>query len=216
MKSLASLLPWRRSAGPSFPRVIDALKLPAAPRILDVGAGGFQGETTTVHLIQIPNAVIDAVELDPSRAAALQAKFGDRINVIQGNFLTIDLPRQYDLVVLDLDAFLIPDIFRSWLPGRVKSVLAPQGKAITLCFGLAPERPDPAFGLADDVRILARQFLLEDFGTATLDEAAVRNKFARDPDFEVVTMQGKHGRLPEAIVWIGLAQRPALATRPGG
>lgn len=207
MRSLVRFLPWRRAAGPSFPRLVDALGLPAAPRILDVGAGGFQGETTTIHLVKIPNAVIDAVELDPQRAAALQAKFGDRINVIQGNFLTIDLPRQYDLVVLDPDAFLIPDIFRQWLAGRVKSVLDPAGKVATLCFGLAPERPDPAFGLADDVRILARNFLLEDFGTATLDKATVRNRFARDPDFSFVEMFGKHGLMPEAIVWIGLKRQ---------
>jgi hypothetical protein len=86
----------------------------------------------------------------------------------------------------------------------VKSVLDPNGKVVTLCFGLAPEKPDPAFGLADDVRILAREFLLQDFGTATLDKSVVRNRFARDPDFGFVDMFGKHGGLPEQIVWIGL------------
>lgn len=196
---------------PPFRRVIDALGLPPAPRILDVGAGGFLGATTTIYLTAIKDAVIDAVELDPQRAVALQDKFAGRIRVIQGDFLTVELAHQYDLVVLDLDAFLIPDIFRHWLSERVRSVLAPNGKVVTLCFGLAPDRPDPRFGLADDVRILANNFLREDFGATSLDEATVRRRFAQDPDYEFVTMLGKQGRMPEAIVWLGLARRAEIA-----
>src|SRR5205807_5733414 len=69
-----------RNSDSSFRDLVAALQLQGVARILDVGAGGFLGETTTIHLLDLfPDAQITAVELDAERADALKEKCGDRM-----------------------------------------------------------------------------------------------------------------------------------------
>src|SRR6478736_1072646 len=91
--------------------VARALKPPAGADILDVGAGGFAGVNTTVHLLQLASPRIDAIELVPERAKVLDEKFAGKIKVITGDFLTHEFHKTYDLIVLDLDSLLIPALY---------------------------------------------------------------------------------------------------------
>jgi 16S rRNA A1518/A1519 N6-dimethyltransferase RsmA/KsgA/DIM1 with predicted DNA glycosylase/AP lyase activity len=70
-----------------FYQILSSLKLPTGAAILDVGAGGFAGETTTVHLLKLPDVQIDAIELVPERAKRLAEKLAGRVNVISDDFL---------------------------------------------------------------------------------------------------------------------------------
>src|SRR4051812_28417177 len=84
----------------SFRDLVDALQLDAVARILDVGAGGFLGETTTIHLLELfPEADITAVELDEERAKGLEEKFGDRLGVVAGDVEAYAPPAPFDLIV---------------------------------------------------------------------------------------------------------------------
>jgi phospholipid N-methyltransferase len=194
-----------------FSQILISLNLPPNPLILDVGAGGFVGETTTVHLLGLPGAEIDAIELVPDRAHRLSAKFGRRINVINDDFLRHSFGKRYDLVVLDLDSRIIPALYENWLSGKVRDVLKPNGNVVVLCFGYAPPVPTPRFGLADEVQILAKDFLLRYFGEQTLTPNVVKAAFDKNRDYRFLSMVGKQlERQPETIVWVALQRRDCV------
>jgi SAM-dependent methyltransferase len=191
-----------------FAEILNSLNLPAHPAILDVGAGGFTGETTTIHLVKVPGARIDAIELVPERAQRLADKFTGKVNVINGDFLQHRFERVYDLVVLDLDSQIIPALYESWLFGKVKEILKPTGTVIVLCFGYAPPGPTPDFGLADEVQVLAKDFLARYFGAQQLTPKVVAATFDRNADYRFLSMIGKQRKPPpETIVWIALQRR---------
>jgi tetratricopeptide (TPR) repeat protein len=200
-----------------FRTVLNSLRLPASPSILDVGAGGFLGSTTTVHLAKVPGARTDAVELVPELARKLDEKFAGQINVVNDDFLSYPFNKRYDLVCLDLDSGLIPALFENWLPGKVKEVLNPTGAVIVLCFGYAPKSFSPEFGLAEESQMLANRFLPRYFGTNVLTPDLVNAVFEKNTDYRFVSMAGKefHDGRPETIVWIGL-QRRASKQHLGG
>ena len=80
-------------------------------RVLEVG--GYTGERTTVHLIDLFEAPIDIVEIDPDRAATLRAKLSDRgkfsgqVTVCNADIRSYVPEHKYDLIVLDLPTSLI-------------------------------------------------------------------------------------------------------------
>lgn len=193
----------------AFFEVANALRLPAGADILDVGAGGFAGTNTTVHLLKLKSPKIDAIELDPGRAKVLADKFAGQINVFTGDFLTHEFGKTYDLIVLDLDSGIIPAIYESWLPGKVKSLLKPGGAVIVLCFGYAPDTPNDTYGLAHEIQVVAKEFLRRHFGATSLTPATVKSLYEKDKDYSFVTMLGKSNarQQPETIVWIGLRRR---------
>jgi predicted O-methyltransferase YrrM len=193
----------------AFLEVVKALRLPDGADILDVGAGGFVGTNTTVHLLKLKDARIDAIELNPDRAKVLAEKFAGQINVVSGDFLTHDFGKTYDLVVLDLDSQIIPALYEKWLPGKVKSLLKPRGAVVVLCFGYAPQTPNDSYGLAHETQVMAKAFLQRHFHTTALTPAVVKEVFDADADYAFVTMLGKLNawRQPETIVWIGLRRR---------
>jgi hypothetical protein len=201
--------PANGSLPTGFCEVLSALELPNSPVILDVGAGGFVGSTTTVHLARVPGARIDAVELVPELARKLDEKFAGQINVVNGDFLSYPFDKRYDLVCLDLDSGFIPALFENWLPGKVKEILHPTGAVIVLCFGYAPKSFSPEFGLAEESQILADRFLPRYFGTNVLTPDVVKAAFENNTDYRFISMAGKefHDGRPETIVWIGLQRR---------
>src|SRR4051794_41368686 len=68
-----------RRKSTSFRSLLRALHLRRVESVLDVGAGGFVGETTTTHLLDLLDAAVTAVELHPERVAALEERVGDRL-----------------------------------------------------------------------------------------------------------------------------------------
>jgi len=193
-----------------FEKLVVALALPPRPRVLDVGAGGFLGTNTTAHLLKLPGATIDAIEISSDHALALAERFEGRLNVITGDFLQHPFAQRYDLIVLDLDSPLIPALYNEWIPGKVKQLLTRGGAVIALCFGYAPETQIDSYGLAPETQILARKFLMRKFGATVLTPAILEDAYRQDADYEFVAMRGKLGAVPpETIVWIGLRRRQA-------
>jgi phospholipid N-methyltransferase len=193
----------------AFLEVVKALNPPQGADILDVGAGGFAGANTTVHLLKLSDPRIDAIELNPDRGKVLAEKFSGRINVITGDFLVHEFDKTYDLVVLDLDSQIIPALYENWLPGKVKSLLKPGGAVVVLCFGYAPDIPNDTYGLAREIQVIAKDFLGRHFGATSLTPPIVKSVYDRDQDYAFVTMLGKSNarQQPETIVWIGLRKR---------
>jgi len=116
----------QRSAS-SFRDLVELLVPVGLRRILDVGAGGFAGETTTVHLLDLFDAEVVGVEVHEGRAAALREKFGDALRVEACRLEAFVDDQPYDLIVLDLDTVGIPGTWTTLLPGPVKQLLAPGG-----------------------------------------------------------------------------------------
>lgn len=191
-----------------FDLLLNSLPLAPNPRILDVGAGGFVGETTTKHLIKIPGARVDGIELDKHQVDALAEKFGDQMRAMHGDFLTHEFDTTYDLIVLDMPSQTLPAEFESWIPGKVTQLLNPNGIVIALCYGFGPAEPHEHWQFADEMRLFARDFLLRFFGVDVLTEAAVAARYDRDPLYRFLGMRGKQGyKRAETVVWIALQRR---------
>lgn len=93
----------------ALPWLLGSVGLPPGSRVLDVGAGGFVGRNTTVHLRAI-EAQITAVEIDVERASKLQEAFAD-IKVIVSDIRHYDYADgPFDLAVFDLDSGLTPAV----------------------------------------------------------------------------------------------------------
>lgn len=79
--------------------VVVAERLPAAAWILEPSAG--TGDIIAgIRALDCP-ASIEAVELDPFRAAILRQRYGNTATVYEADFLTWPAPRRYDLVVMN-------------------------------------------------------------------------------------------------------------------
>ena len=115
--------------GSGFRAALKSLVLPPSPTILDVGAGGFAGATTMVHLVDCFPGVVDGIEIRPERAKAVAEKFGDRVRLFTGDFLQMEAAWAYDLLTFDLDSGLQDALFNLFLP-RAAAMLAPHGKVV--------------------------------------------------------------------------------------
>jgi hypothetical protein len=156
-----------------FRRALDDLGLPRTSRVLDVGAGGFAGDVTTRHLVDLFDGPVAAIERDPERVAALAERFGSDVTVTEGDAFADPLGGPYDLVVVDLDSGLIPRAFERLLPTLQALELAPGGVVVlglitdlALAYG-GPRALDPA-GAADMGAFLKRRF-----GRLRIDEDAL-------------------------------------------
>jgi len=135
IKRLDELLPLvptvedHRNSG--FRAILKSISLGPVPRILDVGAGGFAGETTTVHLLDLFPGVVDAVELNAERADVLQKKLGDRVRVINADVSDYVPGAPPDLLVVDLDSNTIPMQYLEVLP-KFHGLLPSGAKVISL------------------------------------------------------------------------------------
>jgi hypothetical protein len=192
----------------AFEAIVKKLRLPRHPRILDVGAGGFVGETTTRHLVRYFGGEITAIEIHQGRAERLQEAFQDKIKVICGDFTQYQWNDRFDLIVLDLDPLCMPAIFYAWLPGKVFRLLRPGGYtiAINLANWENAITPGSAIHYGCDLRLrfapgdLMHGFLLTYWGALNVTEAVVRGKFARDPLYKVVSVMDKWVNDPKNII----------------
>lgn len=114
-----------------FRRLLGRLDLDRSARVLDLGAGGFVGETTTRHLVDAFDGPIVAVERNPPRADALAQRFGAHVEVVVGDAFSFRRAPPFDLVVIDIDSNRIPAVFELLLAHLVDAdVLVPGGVAI--------------------------------------------------------------------------------------
>ena len=131
-----------RDIDSGFRFLIEALPLKKRCRALDVGAGGFVGETTTRHLLEALKARIDAVEIDASLCEQLRKRFGRKITVSCADIesFAASAKQKYDLIVHDVTP---RDLLLSMLP-RYARLLKADGWLV--CYFASDEIiGDPAF-----------------------------------------------------------------------
>jgi cyclopropane fatty-acyl-phospholipid synthase-like methyltransferase len=156
-----------------FRAILKLLHLPRGCRALDVGAGGFLGTTTTVHLIDVLAAEVTALEINPERASKLAAKFGDRLTVVASSFeqyiVQLSGENKYNLVVFDIDTPLIPKIFDTMIDAA-SAVLTSDGFIISVFIydidGTFNCEPPLLSRLG---KALQEEFLIGKFGTTKVD-----------------------------------------------
>lgn len=194
----------------SFRNLITALELDPS-RILDVGAGGFVGETTTIHLLDLfPEAKLTAVELDPGRADALRERFGERIEVVTGDVARY-LPEQpFDLTVIDLDSSAVPLVFDDLLEQVLVPLTRPGGVIVTnLALDLYNAYHGPRPLLTPENEPLMCAFMLRRFGHLLLTDTRIKAAFAEHSDLTpIVTIEKWPGERANMMGWLALHCHP--------
>jgi hypothetical protein len=99
-----------------FRAIVKTLALPPQAKVVDVGAGGFGGTTTTIHLLDCLAVPVEAVETNGEKARQLGDLLGERVHIHNIDIRAFDRPWRFDLVVLDLDTNLLPVQYREILP----------------------------------------------------------------------------------------------------
>lgn len=160
----------------SFRAITTRLLVPKGCSTLDVGAGGFLGNTTTKHLIEVLDAQVDAVEIDAELARKLDEKFAGRIKVY--NLPIQDLPKvelKYDIIISDLP--MVPWQINSFVPDWL-GTLKPGGYYILCTVYDLVGMFDGKEPLMDrSIRPDFEQFLLDRFGTTTIDPRTAQKAF---------------------------------------
>ena len=110
--------------GRSFPWILDVLKLNQATSVLDIGSGGFLGESTLKFILNRYSGPITAIEIIHDRVYKLQKKFtNDNLTVIQSDAFDFDYSLKYGLIAVDFDSFIIPRFMNELLPKLSMSLL---------------------------------------------------------------------------------------------
>jgi hypothetical protein len=104
--------------------------LPYAPVSVDVGAGGFNGETTTDHIVELLGGRIIGIEPDPARCRSLEEKYKGRIEVVNGYYGKIGARTPFDLLVIGIGTQLIRDIFSKLLQFGIEGGLKVGGYVV--------------------------------------------------------------------------------------
>jgi hypothetical protein len=195
----------------TFRGLLESLQLTGVESILDVGAGGFLGKTTTVHLLDLYGGAVTAVELDGVRAHKLAVAFGDKITVHTGDVAAF-AGGPFDLVVIDLDMSRIPMVHRELVPGSLARLARPGGLLVTNTFndvvGLLIDQPE----VANDTLIALRDFVIDEYGTLVANEEHLQRRFANDPLFEFLGFAPKFPDREHSVVgWVALRRTDAPA-----
>ena len=160
----------------SFRAILTRLLVPKGCLALDIGAGGFLGNTTTRHLVEVLDADVDAVEIDADLAHKLDEKFAGRIKV--HNLAIQDFPRagrRYDVIVSDLP--MVPWQINTFAPDWLEN-LKPGGYYIFCTVYDLAGMFDGKEPLMDrSVRPDFEKFLLERFGTIKIDPRTAQKSF---------------------------------------
>jgi hypothetical protein len=173
---LAPQVPDHRGSG--FRAILRLLGLPIGCKVLDVGAGGFLGETTTVHLLDVLQANVIGIELDIEKAQRLKEKFGERIEVFIGRWEEYSTEEPQDLIIFDLDSQSIPTIFDSFIESALP-MLGPRGVIVSLFIYDADavfDSEKPLLNPRD--KQLHKAFLMRKFGTDKVDRVAAEKAFS--------------------------------------
>jgi SAM-dependent methyltransferase len=192
----------------SFRSLIATLDLGHVGSVLDVGAGGFVGETTTVHLADLLTAPITAVELNRERADALAERFGDRLEVVCADAFDWDDERAFDLVVLDIDTPRIPAIFETHLEGKLLDLVRPGGVLISVIVNDAQQAFHGPKALPASNEELISSFLERHFGSRRLTDRGLKAHYADHPHYRALAMVDKwQGDPANYIAWLALQRR---------
>lgn len=164
----------------AFRAIVTRLLVPKGCSTLDIGSGGFLGNTTTRHLVEVLDAEVDAVEIDTELARKLDEKFAGRIKV---HAMAIqDFPRagrQYDIIVSDLP--MVPWQINEFAPDWLEN-LKPGGYYIFCTVYDLVGMFDGKEPLMDrSIRPDFEKFLLERFGTTTIDPRTAQKSFIGSP-----------------------------------
>ena len=189
----------------AFRDLVAELDTSGVDSVLDIGAGGFVGATTTEHLLDVLDARVTAIELDADRADALRKRFGDRVEVVVGDAWEWDDGRAFDLVVLDIDTPRIPGIFEEHLEGRLLQLVRPGGLVISVIVSdVALAYHGPKAMRAENEPEMAA-FLDGYFGTRHLTETAVKERFARHAHYRALALVDKWRDDPaNYVAWLAL------------
>ncbi len=196
---LRRALPGRPRDTP-FRRIVAGLGLPRAARVLDIGAGGFVGETTTRHLTDLVDAPVVALERDEGRAAKLAERFGDAIEVVAADAFAYAPADRFDLAVVDLDTGLIPRVFDELLDRLAAGALAPGGHAVVaIVTDLALAYAGPSALHVDGAEPMAA-FMRERFGRLRLDAEVLARAYDEAGVWRVVDLVPKYADDPACYV----------------
>jgi hypothetical protein len=191
-----------------FDAILVSLGLGRQSTALDIGAGGFVGASTTRYLVDRLQNPIVGLELDPARCEALKEKFGATLEVNNGDIRTFDFGgRTFDIVVADVDCFLIPEVFNNWLPNRLHGLLKPGGFAVLVNFDHIKDPIDASAGISAEVQEGVLPFLIEKFGDRHVTGDNVRKAYAADPLFEGIDAVGKWNGRENVLNWVILRKR---------
>ena len=170
--------------------------------ILDVGAGGFNGEVTTKFLFPLSNNPIEAVEIVKEKADLLEQTYGEKIKVFNCDILDFAPKKKYDLISIDLHSNMFPKLFQTWLGSVFAPILRKGGYLVTSCFGFAPDAPSPDFKLSEAIRPEAHEFLNNFFGTSSLDFNSAKLGLEGNTPFQFIGIIGKSGSDNETVVYL--------------
>jgi len=191
----------------AFPWILSRLKLSQGFCAVDVGAGGFVGKSTTVHLCALGGRTI-ALEINADRAAALQAAF-PAIDVRCQDIRTFDWSGgPYDVVVFDLDSGLIPLIMTELIQAT-RPHLAPGGVVIAVVIYDSPA----AFGgdkpLVNPLGRKQNDQFMQDFYGAHRVGIAVADHAVSKYGYEAIGVVDKYlGSAQRGVGWLVI--RPTI------
>lgn len=195
-----------------FRAIIKALPIKMGCRALDVGAGGFVGQSTTVHLLELLAAQIDAVELSKERAEKLLERFGNKLQVWAQDIFTFNWPLgKYDLIVMDLDSAVIPLMMENLVP-IAKDHLAQSGYMILVTIYDAEEvynAENPLLPVGGRDKQI--EFMNRYYGTPKLAVETARRVF-EGSNLTVVGIVDKYmGTSRRCVGWLVLQKKDELS-----
>jgi len=116
----------------NFELMMWELDLPHDAKVLDVGAGGFVGETTTKHLVNKFDHVF-ALEQNEAACGKLREKYTPEILTVLCGSIEEFVPLfEYDLMVVDLNSGQIPFIRDTLIEHYGRYIVRIGGYIITL------------------------------------------------------------------------------------
>ena len=151
------------------PAVVQAVQVGDARRLLDVGgATGTYAEAFLAASADLSATIFDRAEVIEVASERLQGSpYGDRIQLVKGDFLRDPLPAGYDLAFLSAIVHSCsPEENRSLFKNVVQA-LVPGGRVIIRDFVMSPDRTSPVAGALFAINMLVNT---AGGGTYTLDE----------------------------------------------
>ncbi|MDC7789661.1 methyltransferase domain-containing protein, partial [Rhodoplanes tepidamans] len=144
-RSAASLRSFHRAMGAdaTVAMLEDLPEWPAVRRLLDLGAGSEVLATTiAARRPDVSVAVLDLPQPAARIAAAVAATpQRDRVDVIPGDFNTVDLGGGYDLIVASMTLYYAADLVA--VLARARAALRPGGVLVSVHEGLTDARTAP-------------------------------------------------------------------------
>lgn len=179
-------------------------------RILDVGAGGFVGETTTVHLVELfPTARITAVEYVAERIDPLRERFGPRLDVVQADIADYQPDAPFELVVVDFDLAVLHGRFRIPFDDVFIGLTAPGGILVTdMLVNHHNAFHGPQGTVSPDAEQPLLEFLDREFGTTIVTPEVLVTRLADHPTLEPLALVEKwRGDSSNFVGWAAFRRR---------